>query len=90
MFDVRLIQLGPGRWAAQLADGTVIVESSAQPRAAAAAALMRMGADPRSYMVVRRGVKVLAFDTLGHISGSPVTCTDEGAMSREQVRSFAR
>jgi hypothetical protein len=90
MFDVRLIQLGPGRWAAQLADGTVIVESSAQPRAAAAAALMRMGADPRSYMVVRRGVKVLAFDTLGHISGSPVTCTDEGAMSREQVRSLVR
>jgi hypothetical protein len=82
MYEVNLIVTGPQRWAALLSDGSVLLLFTKQPRSEVAAALLRQGADPRSLLTIRAGSEIVACDTLGSMGGSPVTCSDEGQMSR--------
>jgi hypothetical protein len=77
-FEVLLIPVGTGRWAAQLTSGAIIVADTKRPRTAVAQALLRMGADPRSQMVLRSGAEIIAYDTLGRAAGTSVTCDDAG------------
>jgi hypothetical protein len=82
-FEVQLLPEPGGRWSARLTDGTIFMMATRSPRSEVARALLARGADPRSQMVIRRGAEIIAFDTLGRATGSPVTCTDEGVIEKD-------
>ena len=82
-FEVALIPIGEGRWAALLTTGQVIVSSTKNPRRDVAAELLLHGVDPRSRLIIRAGSKLIANDTLGFMGGSPVTCNDIGAIEKD-------
>ena len=81
--DVNLILIGKDCWAALLASGSVLLESTSSPKADCAHALLRMGMDPRTTLRIRAGSKVIAHDLLGSMGGSPVVCNDLGAVERD-------
>ena len=79
-FDVQLIPQGRGRWAALLVGGSVLVLETSHPAADVAAALLRLGADPRSTMAVRAGARVVAQGVLTYAAGG-ADCSDADGYS---------
>jgi hypothetical protein len=79
-FEVQLIPQGAGRWAALLTGGSVLVLETEHPGPDVAAALLRLGADPRSTMVIRAGARVVAQGVLTHAAGG-ADCADADGFS---------
>ena len=81
--EVNLIVIGVDCWAALLADGGMLLSSTRAPKSECAVALLRLGMDPRSMLRIRAGSKVVAFERLGTMGGSPVVCSDVGVIERD-------
>jgi hypothetical protein len=81
-FEVQLIPQPHGYWLARLSDGTIVLPLTKRPRVEVARALLDRGADPRSQMMLRHGAEIVAYDTLGRATGTPVICGDEAVAER--------
>jgi hypothetical protein len=79
-FDVQLIPQGAGRWTALLVGGSVLVLETSRPAPDVATALLRLGADPRSTMVIRAGARVVAKGALTYAAGG-ADCSDADGYS---------
>jgi len=75
-FEVQLLPQATGRWAARLTTGAILSTEIRRPRVEVASLLLKMGADPRSQMVIRSGAEIIAFDTLGRATGLRPSCQE--------------